>query len=197
MDRLRQSANLYRHNLMTPELHLPCPNCFCSSRDLVATIEKSRVLLHSGSVLVWFVVCSPPSLYVPRVCCHGLPCVVLSLPSSTSILASEDFEGTLGAFPFGAGGAGSWRGADDMEDNAHAETTDEGDAVELHTVRCPLLSVLPFPASSPSSSLSGAQAAALVISILQHLIVQLRLTAESVMLCVCISLRCRPAHWPH
>ncbi len=55
-------------------------------------------------------------------------------------------------------------------------------APPLHTIRCPLLMVHPFPAAavaaSPDASLTAAQAAALVCGIIQHLIVQLRLTAE-------------------
>ncbi len=75
-----------------------------------------------------------------------------------------------------------------MDAAAEAEKEQQPSAHRLHTVRCPLLMVQPFPAAaaaaaaSPSATLSAAQAAALVCGIIQHLIVQLRLTSEFVAL---------------
>ncbi len=74
-----------------------------------------------------------------------------------------------------------------MDAAAEAEK-EEASPPRLHTIRCPLLMVQPFPAASaaaaasPSTALSAAQAAALVCGIIQHLIVHLRLTAEFVAL---------------
>jgi len=60
-----------------------------------------------------------------------------------------------------------------MDDNASPGAPAVDLAPRLHTVRCTLLPV------QTQQQLTSSQAAALIISIIQHLVVQLRLTADS------------------
>jgi hypothetical protein len=73
----------------------------------------------------------------------------------------------------------------DEEQLADSESTIPSAPSQFRTIHCPLIHVTPFPAAASSSSsatpvLSGAQAGCLIIGIVQHLIVQLQLTAWSV-----------------